>query len=165
MNRITRTLAMLATGIGLSVAVAPPALAAGEGCYGFETDPDAYLCVTSVAPENAVPDVRTTAVHVATIPSVCYDGSSCTFETPVYAQLVVVTPDTAPVVTFVYRGETYSVGMGGVEAPVDAWIALATELVGTTAANLLAELESDCRAVAHDVRKALRIHENLKKYC
>ena len=115
MNRILRTLATAAAGLAItagSVVTAAPAHATGEGCYGFPSQPDAYVCVVTFAPGNAVPGASVGSTYVTTVPSFCY-GSGCTGDQHVTIPIAGVGFGSEPVLVLMYKGQPYTVGTGG----------------------------------------------------
>ena len=92
-----------------SASAAPPV-----GCYGFPSIPDAFVCVTSFTPTNAVPSVGLGGGTSVTIPEFC--AGDC------YGPVTVPVP--GPDVTFgggqiaviTYDGGTYAIVVGQVPA-------------------------------------------------
>ena len=101
------TAAAVTVGTAGSASAAPPV-----GCYGFPSIPDAFVCVTSFTPTNAVPSVGLGGGTSVTIPEFC--AGDC------YGPITVPVP--GPDVTFgggqiaviTYDGGTYAIVVGQV---------------------------------------------------
>jgi len=179
MKRITRTLASAGLGLAIaagSLATAAPAQAVGEGCYGFPSIPDAYVCVVQVTPANAVPDVNTGTTYVGTIPSFCY-GAGCTGDTPVYVPIASVNPEDAPILVVFYKGQTYTIGTAGVGGGLPgtdaldpwveyglSWVDFALGLV-TTIRDIVDQLDPqfDCSGLEETLGNALDRTVNIRQ--
>jgi hypothetical protein len=103
------------------------------GCVGVSSIPEAFVCVVSVTPTNAVPTVGTTGGTPVTVPSVCY-FLSCTDPTTVVVP--VVTGGTGSVAVIFYNGSTYVV-----PNPMDtaAVLPFVYQVLGTTPAVVVGQ--------------------------
>jgi hypothetical protein len=115
MRVVTRALATTVAGLALTtgaVVAAAPASAApvGPGCVGLPSVPAAYVCVVSIDPANAVPNVTTTNFPVQ-VPAVCY-YVDCTDPTTVNVPVPGYSDKTGYVAVITYNGQTYSIGAG-----------------------------------------------------
>lgn len=86
----------------------------GEGCAGFPTIPDTYVCVITVTPQNAVP-TTTTAMIPVTVPRFCY-VAGCTGPTTVNVPVPGVQPGSGVVATLWYKGQYIPIAVGTVPA-------------------------------------------------
>jgi hypothetical protein len=126
------TAAVTATVAGaLAIGSASAAHADPQNCVGLPSVPEAFVCVVSVTPANAIPTVGGTGGTVVTVPSVCY-FVACTDPTTVTVPTPTLSGGTGPVAVVYYNGSTYVVA-----GPLDfaAIMALIDE-VRTTASAL-----------------------------
>lgn len=128
---IKRLLATTLAGAALAAAglsVATPAHAGpedGQGCVGTPTMPVAYVCVISVNPGAAVPNVTTTPLPV-TVPPVCY-FVGCTSATTVNVPVPNVTPGGGgSVIVLWHNGTYYPIGVS-----VDGVVTMIVDTVNT----------------------------------
>jgi hypothetical protein len=140
---LARPLAALAAALVLPLAVATPASASpedGKGCAGVPTLPQAYVCVISTTPQNAVPTTTTTTIPVA-VPRVCY-VADCAGPTTVNVPVPGVTPGSGAVAVLWYQGVYYPIAVGQVPSLtlLQPYVTLVTGLAGTavTTATTLA---------------------------
>lgn len=104
---VTVTCAMLV--VGLSTAFVRPAMAVPpEGCVGFPSIPQAFLCIDSFTPQNVVPGAEPGSTTV-TIPEFCV--FDCFGPTPVTVPLVTVTLRYGEVARISYMGQQYVVAV------------------------------------------------------
>ena len=96
---------------GITAAITAALLAVGAGtanaanCVGFPDQPATYVCLESLTPQNATPDVDTSGGTV-TVPMFCY-YVGCTEDTPIDTPSV--SPGEGSVAVVTYNGQTYTV--------------------------------------------------------
>lgn len=101
--------AAFTTGLATPASAGP---ADGEGCAGFPSLPDTYVCVISVTPQNAVPTTTTSLIPV-TVPRFCY-VAGCTGPTTVNVPVPGVQPGSGVVATLWYKGQYIPIAAGQV---------------------------------------------------
>jgi hypothetical protein len=93
------------------LAPAAPASAVGEGCLGFPSIPEAYVCVVTLDPTAALPGTSSGSYPV-TVPEFCY-LAGCVPARTVYVPVPGTSSGSGYVAVLYYRGEYYSVGVWG----------------------------------------------------
>jgi hypothetical protein len=94
----------------LALALLTPATAHAEppeGCIGFPSIPQAFICITQWSPENAVPTVTPGPDQTVTIPEFCV--FQCFGPTPVNVPSVVITQGDGVIARIEYDGQTHTV--------------------------------------------------------
>lgn len=109
----SRVLTALAATAALSAALVTPAAASpedGQGCVGTPTIPLTYVCVVSLTPTNAVPDVAVTTYVPVDVPPICY-FLDCTEPTTVNVPVPTVTPGSGWVAVLYHDGTYYPIAV------------------------------------------------------
>lgn len=102
------TVATLLPLIATSAATAAPP----EGCVGLPSVPEAYVCIVSWTPENAVPTV-TPGSETVWLPEVCV--FTCIGPTPV--TVPGISPNSGTIAVVRYRDQDYSISTSSVPQP------------------------------------------------
>lgn len=131
---LTRSVAALAAALVLPIAAATPAHATpedGKGCAGTPALPQAYVCVISATPQNALPTTTTTNLAVP-VPRVCY-VADCVGPTTVNVPVPGVQLGTGAVAVLWYQGVYYpiAVGVGPTLTLLAPYVSLLTGVAGT----------------------------------
>ncbi len=106
LTRLVTGACLVAASLTTVVAAGPGTAHADEGnCAGFPGVPQAYVCIVSLTPADAIPTVNTNGGTVI-VPSFCY-VLGCTPDTPVSTPSVTFGSGTIAVLT--YNGQTYVV--------------------------------------------------------
>jgi hypothetical protein len=149
-----RSIRRLLTATAVSVAIAAGTIAAvpaaagpedGEGCVGLPSVPAAYVCVISLTPGNAVPNVTTTTIPV-TVPEVCY-FLDCAGPTTVPVPIPGASANENAIAVIYYNGQYVPIGLGTVGTLLPIVNGAVTLAVDTalgaveTAGEVLANLE------------------------
>ena len=101
-----------------------------EGCVGFPSIPQLFVCITQWTPENAVPTVTPGPGQTIVIPEFCV--FQCFGPTPVTVPSVVITQGSGVVAVVQYNGQTYTVAVPPIPDPtalVNQVVAQVTALV------------------------------------
>lgn len=113
MRPLRSTLVAVVTALAVNVVTAGSASAAPPvGCYGFPSIPDAFVCVTSFTPTNAVPSAGLGGGSTFTIPAFC--AGECYGPIPVTVPGPTVSFGSGQVAVLTYKGGTYAVAVGQV---------------------------------------------------
>lgn len=115
MRILRRAIAVTAVALTMTALAVAPASASpedGEGCVGFPSLPDTYVCVISVTPGNVVPTTTTATIPV-TVPRFCY-VADCLGPTTVNVPVPGVQPGSGVVAQLWYKGQYIPIAVGTV---------------------------------------------------
>ncbi|HEV2889127.1 MAG TPA: hypothetical protein VGX28_02015 [Frankiaceae bacterium] len=134
--KLTRWIGALAAALVLPIAAATPASATpedGKGCAGSPAFPQAYVCVISTTPTNAVPTTTTTSVAVP-VPRLCY-VADCVGPTTVDVPVPGAQPGTGAVAVLWYQDVYYPIAVGQVPSLtlLQPYVTLVSGLADTAA--------------------------------
>lgn len=127
----------------LGVAGTTPASAEdNQNCIGFPSIPETFVCVTTLAPNNALPVPGPT--EPLTIPEICYLIDCREEET---LQIPTYQPNPNPVVVITYNGDTYTIP-GDVVDP-----SIVTNLLTMIVRDINIKIGTTCATVGRELRE------------